>query len=106
MLLAALPTPGSAASVCALRCWEDTTSHWMILQGSYIYGAIAICIALTLVGGYAVRTLASRISTAHDAEERFRTLAEAIPEIVWTAVPEGAMDYANQRLAELTGMRP
>jgi diguanylate cyclase (GGDEF)-like protein/PAS domain S-box-containing protein len=39
-----------------------------------------------------------------DSEARFRTLAEAIPHIVWTAGPEGKVDYCNQRLYELTGL--
>src|ERR1039458_2429726 len=38
-----------------------------------------------------------------DAETRFRLLAEAIPQIVWTAVPGGGIDYCNQRFYDLTG---
>ncbi len=38
-----------------------------------------------------------------ESEARFRTLAEAIPEIVWTAVPGLGLDYCNQRLCDLTG---
>jgi diguanylate cyclase (GGDEF)-like protein/PAS domain S-box-containing protein len=37
-------------------------------------------------------------------EEYFSLLAEAIPEIVWTAVPGGGIDYCNQRLSDLTGL--
>lgn len=39
-----------------------------------------------------------------DGEDRFRTLAEAIPQIVWTAIPGKGMDYCNQRWYELTGL--
>lgn len=39
-----------------------------------------------------------------DSETRFRTLAEAIPEIVWTAIPGGGVDYCNRRWCELTGL--
>ena len=35
-------------------------------------------------------------------ERRYRTLAEAIPHIVWTARPDGAVDYFNQRWFEYT----
>jgi len=38
------------------------------------------------------------------SERRYRTLAEAIPNIVWTARPDGAVDYFNQRWFEYTGL--
>ncbi len=41
---------------------------------------------------------------ARDGEIRFRMLAEAIPQIVWTALPEGGVDYCNRRWYELTGL--
>jgi PAS domain S-box-containing protein len=34
---------------------------------------------------------------------RFRQLAEAMPQIVWTAEPDGALDYASQAFADYTG---
>ena len=37
-------------------------------------------------------------------EEQFRTLAEAIPQIVWTAQPDGGLDYYNQRWFDYTGL--
>ena len=37
------------------------------------------------------------------SEERFRLLAEAIPEMVWMATPRGDVVYFNQRLAQLHG---
>ena len=40
-----------------------------------------------------------------DGEARFRTLAEAIPQIVWTALPDSSVDYCNRRWYELTGLR-
>jgi PAS domain S-box-containing protein len=37
-------------------------------------------------------------------EARFRTLTEAIPQLVWTATPDGAGDYYNRRWIEYTGL--
>ena len=37
-------------------------------------------------------------------EERYRFMAESIPHIVWTANPEGEMDFFSQKLAMLTGV--
>jgi PAS domain S-box-containing protein len=37
-------------------------------------------------------------------ERHFRSLADAVPHIIWTAGPEGRVDYFNQRWFEYTGM--
>ena len=37
------------------------------------------------------------------SERRFRELADAMPQIVWTAQPDGCVDYYNERWYELTG---
>jgi PAS domain S-box-containing protein len=41
-----------------------------------------------------------------ESERRFRTLAEALPHMVWTAEPDGAIDYSNARTTEYTGLTP
>jgi PAS domain S-box-containing protein len=38
------------------------------------------------------------------SERRYRALAQAVPHIVWTARPDGAVDYFNQRWFEYTGL--
>ena len=60
---------------------------------------------LALFAAYSVRRCrAARQQTiARESEARFRVLAEAIPEIVWTAIPQVGLDYCNQRLCDLTG---
>jgi len=41
-----------------------------------------------------------------EANERYyRFLAEAIPEIIWTARPDGTVDYFNQRWYDFTGQQ-
>jgi diguanylate cyclase (GGDEF)-like protein/PAS domain S-box-containing protein len=47
---------------------------------------------------------AASAQTARDGEAQFRTLAEAIPQIVWTAGPDGQTNYISQRWYETTGM--
>jgi PAS domain S-box-containing protein len=37
-------------------------------------------------------------------ERRYRNLAEAVPQIIWTARPNGTIDYFNQRWFEFTGL--
>jgi PAS domain S-box-containing protein len=41
-----------------------------------------------------------------EREEYFRFLAEMVPAMVWTARPDGANDYANQRWYEYSGLTP
>ena len=41
---------------------------------------------------------------AEASEQLYRVLAEAIPQIVWTARPDGWLDYYNQRWFEYTGL--
>ncbi len=38
-----------------------------------------------------------------ESEERFRLLNQMIPQQVWTAQPNGALDYVNQRVVEYLG---
>ncbi len=39
------------------------------------------------------------------SEREFRTVTEAMPQLVWTARPDGQVDYANPRLADYLGER-
>ncbi|MFL0585011.1 sensor histidine kinase [Sphingomonas olei] len=38
-----------------------------------------------------------------DSEERFRTLADTMPQMVWSTLPDGYHDYYNARWYEFTG---
>ena len=40
---------------------------------------------------------------AQESGRRFRQLADAMPQIVWTARPDGYLDYYNRRWYEFTG---
>jgi CheY-like chemotaxis protein len=39
-----------------------------------------------------------------ESEERYRSLADAVPQIVWTADTDGVVTYRNERWYELTGL--
>jgi len=41
-----------------------------------------------------------------EEKERYRILAEAIPQLVWTADSDGCLQYGNQRLWEFSGREP
>jgi diguanylate cyclase (GGDEF)-like protein/PAS domain S-box-containing protein len=91
---------------------EVSTSGSTILQGNYSYWLVALLIVLAMFAAFAALRRAARGRAAQswlgslwpaDGEARFRSLAEAIPQIVWTALPDGAVDYCNRRWYEATG---
>jgi PAS domain S-box-containing protein len=41
--------------------------------------------------------------TSRAGEQRFRFLAESIPQMVWTAAPDGSVDYSSPRFLESLG---
>ncbi|HUR53080.1 MAG TPA: PAS domain S-box protein, partial [Gemmataceae bacterium] len=49
------------------------------------------------------KTAAERVRAA---AERFRTLTETVPQIVWTADPKGEVTFFNRRWGEYTGLPP
>lgn len=40
-----------------------------------------------------------------ESEQRFRQLADAMPYIVWSAQPDGTVDYGNQTVIEYSGLQ-
>ena len=44
------------------------------------------------------------IKKIEESEERFRTMAETLPEIAWVASPDGPYSFYNKRFYEYTGM--
>ncbi|MEL1245011.1 ATP-binding protein [Flavobacterium sp. DGU11] len=49
------------------------------------------------------REVALRTSELHETIEKMRFMADVMPQIVWTAKPDGTMDYFNKRTQEFTG---
>jgi two-component system, chemotaxis family, CheB/CheR fusion protein len=45
-----------------------------------------------------------QMDVLRESEERFRTLAEALPQLVWTSSPDGECDYFNSKWTEYTGV--
>src|SRR5271156_4549355 len=79
-----------------------------MLQGSYDYRLVALSVGIVAIGiAFVQLLLATRREAAKCAQEgeaRFRNLATAIPQTIWTASADGAVDYFNSRWFELTGV--
>jgi PAS domain S-box-containing protein len=41
-----------------------------------------------------------------ESEEKFRTITNALPQMVWTALPDGTIDYHNEQFYQFMGLRP
>jgi PAS domain S-box-containing protein len=50
-----------------------------------------------------VTSLVAARMRVEESEQRFRQLADSMPQMVWTARPDGSIDYYNQRWYEFTG---
>ena len=100
---------------------EDDTPRSIMLYANYAFMLVAVLVAgvfsaVTLItirherkahgslpGAFRNLGRAMRSVLRDDGEVRFRTLAEALPQIVWTAIPGSGVDYCNRRWYELTG---
>jgi PAS domain S-box-containing protein len=52
----------------------------------------------------AVRVLEEARRALYASQEQYRSLADLIPGVVWTAQPDGSVDYANQFWLNFTGL--
>jgi PAS domain S-box-containing protein len=58
-----------------------------------------------LVAEEALRARKQSEDMLRESEQSLRSMADAMPQIVWTARPDGYMDYFNRRWYEFTGSR-
>jgi diguanylate cyclase (GGDEF)-like protein/PAS domain S-box-containing protein len=73
--------------------------------------AVGSLFALTLVivSAFLDRILSAQKAVADAAskgEKYFRTMADAIPQIIWTALPTGELDFHNGRWSDYIGRNP
>src|SRR5262249_45487204 len=62
----------------------------------------------TIVGTFGVSRDITNLKLAEEAlresEQRWRTLTETLPQLVWSALPDGACDYFSTQWTEHTGV--
>ncbi|WEZ82750.1 PAS domain-containing protein [Rhizobium sp. 32-5/1] len=77
--------------------------RWVLAEGQPSLDAAGQC---TRFPGVAVDITAQKAAAeAHErSEAAFRTLADAMPQMVWSTQPDGFHDYYNARWYEFTGM--
>ncbi len=83
-----------------------------VLSGSYDYRLVVLLLLAAIVASGAALFVLSRarawqkrnLSATREHEVYFQTMAEAVPEIIWTADPNGMDDYFNQKCFDYTGL--
>ena len=89
----------------------DGSTHWVLSKGKVVHDATTG--AVRMLGVIADITEHKRTEGARrdeialrESEARFRELADAMPQVVWTARPDGQIDYFNRKWYDLTGTAP
>jgi two-component system, sensor histidine kinase and response regulator len=87
---------------------------WLRLEGEQagLYGtgfgfalfATFNFIIFTILVWISAKSLNTRTAELAQSANRYRFLADAMPQIVWTAKPDGNLDYYNKRWFDYTGM--
>ena len=100
-------TLGCRAEGCLLRRGDTPDQSRLLLRLTPKSSAAGQFIALNQrLGELAqeVRRRQAAEEAARESEGRFRELADAMPQIAWTANADGAIDYLNRRWTEFTGL--
>jgi PAS domain S-box-containing protein len=90
-----IPKRGPAESGFEVRYWKPVNAPVLDAAGEVIY--IIHC----------VEDVTEQVLKQHAAEAgeaRFRQIADAIPQMVWSALPNGYHDYYNRRHYEFAGV--
>ncbi|HTE45600.1 MAG TPA: PAS domain S-box protein [Gemmatimonadaceae bacterium] len=82
---------------------QGTADHDVTLIATIVGVVVLVAAILFALLGRRARQKMSEVVVAN---ARYREMAEAMPQIVWTATPDGRVDYFNRRWFEYTGLGP
>ncbi|MGO4820716.1 MULTISPECIES: PAS domain-containing sensor histidine kinase [unclassified Flavobacterium] len=83
--------------------WEDDTIHWAELKGKVFYDTDEE--PLVIMG--TIRDISEERffqQQLQEREQKFRLLADSMPQFVWTSDPSGVLNYFNQSVFDFTGL--
>ncbi len=84
--------------------WPDGSLRWLSCRGNVTFNDVGIPVQ---VSGLVIDMTERKVNELElkRREENFRNLANAMPQIVWTARPDGAIDACNDRWYNFVGRR-
>jgi PAS domain S-box-containing protein len=82
--------------------WPDQSVHYIVSRGRAIYDDRGFPLRVV---GVVVDISESKKAEINlrESEERFRTMADAAPVLIWTSTPDNRRDYVNRAWLEFTG---
>ncbi len=83
---------------------RDKKSRWIEANGKVFFNAGRAVRLIHTVQDITVRKLSE--VTLRDSEQQLRALADTLPQLAWTARPDGSIEWYNQRWYEYTGTTP
>lgn len=84
---------------------DDNSMKWVELKGKVSYDANH---QISRILGTARDVSADKINLQKlsESEHKFRLLADSLPQHIWTADPEGNLNYFNQSVYDFSGLTP
>lgn len=71
-----------------------------VADGTYLALFVVVGVGISLLNGQ----LLAALKLSAETGERYQTLSEAVPQLVWTARSDGGYDYLNARWVDYTGI--
>lgn len=83
--------------------WSDKSIHWIENRGKVFYGENNT--PLKIIGTTRnITTEKNYQQTLEEREQKFRLLADSMPQFVWTGDPMGNLNYFNQSVYNYSGL--
>lgn len=87
---------------CEVRVrWPDGSIHWIEALGRTYYDSDGR--AVRMAGVVADVTERNQAEALRQSKERFRLMADSVPQIVWITDPEGRVEFFNRQWSDYTG---
>jgi PAS domain S-box-containing protein len=85
--------------------WDDQSVHWVEVKGTVAYDETQT--PVKIIGTIQDITEEQNYrQTLTESEQKFRLLADSMPQFVWTSDPQGNLNYYNQSVFNYSGISP